>query len=261
MPSNTQSKFAEDQFMSRLWDNLMALPGIGTPEKGDRIAELRKLTDGRMLRAELEAKFPLGRSLSAQVVRLKAGLFAKATDPVTLAARVVLHLERLVETDADDKPISLMELNSLLNAEKELAQRYQRVCVLGLFSPTDWSEDAKAFIANDPPGSGWASEHVHPILIGAQVTVLQWDHHNERVQPYIETFCGLTLQERKKVCHDRLERAILVQGFAGLQAIADENGFSQDFVREVARDMASEDKRLTVKKVSGVGWVVKKRID
>jgi hypothetical protein len=260
MPSNTQSKLAEDQFMSRLQDNLMALPGIGVLEKGDRIAELRKLTNGQMLRAELEATFPLGRSLSEQVGRLKTGLFAKAADPVTLAGRVVLHLECLVETDADDEPISLMELNLLLNGEKEMVQRYQRVCVLGLFSPTGWSEDAKTFIANDPPGSGWASEHVHPILIGPQVTALQWDHHNERVQPYIETFCGLTLQERKKVCHDRLERAILVQEFAGLHTIAEEMGFSQDFVREVARDMASEDQRLTVKKVSGVGWVVKKRI-
>ena len=260
MPSNTQSKLAEDQFMSRLEDNLMALPGIGVLEKAERIAELRKLTRGQMLRTELEAKFPLGRSLSAQGGRSKTGLFAKAADPVTLAARVVLHLERLVETDADDEPISLMELNPLLNSEKELAQRYQRMSVLGLFSPTGWSDDAKTYIANDPPGSGWASEHVHPILIGPQVTRLQWDHHNERVQPYTETFCGLTLQERKKVCHDRLERAILVQEFAGLQAIADETGFSQDFVREVARDMASDDKRLTVKKVSGVGWVVKKAL-
>ena len=169
MPSNTQSKLAEDQFMSRLWDNLMALPGIGTPEKGERIAELRKLTHGKMLRAELEAKFPLGRSLSVQVGRLKTGLFAKASDPVTLTGRVVLHLERLVETDADDEPVSLMELNALLNKERELAQRYQRVAVLGLFSPTDWAAEVKAFVVNDPPGSGWASEQVHPILVGAQV--------------------------------------------------------------------------------------------
>ena len=51
MPSSTQAKLAEDQFMSRLQDNLMALPGIGVPEKGERIAELRKLTHGEMLRA------------------------------------------------------------------------------------------------------------------------------------------------------------------------------------------------------------------
>ena len=192
--------------------------------------------------------------------RLKTGLFAKAADPVILAGRAVLHLERLVEADADDEPVSLMELNALLNREMEMAQRYQQACILGLFSPTDWSAEAKVFIANDPPGSGWASEHVHPILIGAQVTALQWDRQNERIQSYIETFCGLTLHERKKVCHDRLERAILVQAFASLRAIAEEMGFSQDFVREVAKDMASQDKRLTVKKVSGVGWVVKKAL-
>ena len=260
MPSTTQSKLAEDQFMSRLRDNLMALPGVGVPETGERIAELRKLTDGRMLRAELEAKFPLGRSLSVQVGRAKTGLFARAGAPVTLAGWVILHLERLAETDADDEPVSLMELNALLNREKEIAQRYQRVSILGLFSPTDWAADAKVFGANDPPGSGWASEQVHPILIGPQVTELQWDHNNERLQPYVETFCGLTLQERKKVCHDRLERTILVQEFAGLRAIAEENGFSPDFVRGVAKEMAAADKRLTVKKVSGVGWVVKKRM-
>ncbi len=258
MPNSAQSKLAEDQFMSRLRDNLMALPGSGALETDDRIAELRKLTAGRMLRAELEAKFPLGRSLSVQVSGAKTGLFAKATSSVTLAGRVILHLERLVETGADDEPVCLMELNVLLSKEKEIAQRYQYVSILGLFSPTDWAADAKAFVANDPPGFGWASEHVNPILIGAQVTELQWDHNNDSLQPHVECFCGLTLQERKKVCQDKLQRAILVQEFAGLRAIAEENGFSPNFVKTVAKELASADKRLTVKKVSGVGWVVKK---
>ena len=261
MPSSTQAKLAEGQFVSRLQDNLLALPGVGSLQTDDRVSELRKLTGGQMLRAELEAKFPLGRSLAVQVERVKTGLFAKAGDPVTLEGRVVLHLDRLVETEADDEPVNLTELSAVLTQAKELSQRYQRLSVLGLFSPTDWTEDAKVFTKNDPPGSGWASEQVCPILIGPQVTALHWDHNNDRLLPYIATFCGLTLKERQKVCHDRLTRAILVQEFAHLRVIAEENGFSQDFVKTVAKEMAAADKKLTVKKISGVGWVVKRKME
>lgn len=260
MPSNAQVKLAEDQFLARLQDNLRGVPGIGVLATEDRIRELRKLTGGQMLRAELQARFPLGRSVSAQVARVKMGFFAKATDPVTLCGRVVLHLERLVASDGDEEPVSLAELNALLAGEKDLCQRYQRVCILGLFSPTDWDDDAKRFVRNDPPGTGWASEQVCPVLIGPQVTTLHWDHNSDSLPSYLDTFCGLTLQERQKVCQDKLARSILVQEFADLRAIAAEKGFSQDFVRSVAKDMAAADNRLTVKKVAGVGWVIKKAL-
>lgn len=259
MPSNSELKQLEDQFIARLRDNVQALPEAGVVQTGDDLSLLRKLTDGKLLRSELEDGFPLGRSLSVQMAAKKAGLFAKATDPLTLKGRVMFHLESVVEHSEDDRPMGVSGLSTLLKQEENDAQRYRVRLVLGLYSPTGWSEHARRLISNDPPGSGWASRAVFPILIGASTTESLWDRNGEAIGPYVECFCGLTLEERKRVCRERLERAVLVQEFANLQTVADECGFTLDLVTGVAKDMAVGAKDMVVKKVAGVGVVLKKK--
>ena len=260
MPSKSELKQLEDQFISRLRDNVQGLPGVGGIRSGDDLSALRKLTDGKLLRSELEEGFPLGRSLSVQMAAKKAGFFAKATGPLTLKGRVILHLESVVEHGEDDEPMGVSRLSTLLKQEANDAQRYRAKLVLGLYSPTGWSEDARRFVRNDPPGSGWASRAAFPILIGSSTTDLLWDRNGDAIGPYLECFCGLTLEERNRVCRDRLERAVLVQEFANLEAVANECGFALDLVTVVARDMAAGGKDLVVKKVAGVGVVLKKRV-
>lgn len=116
------------------------------------------------------------------------------------------------------------------------------------------------FVKNDPPGSGWASGVVRPILIGPAITNLTWDGKDATLGAYIQHFCGLTQDERRRVCRDEIRKAVVVQDFANLQKIAEAKGFVLDFVKDVAKDLCQETTDLKLATVRGVGPVVKRRM-
>jgi len=252
-------KICEDKFIFRLRENLLSIENASGIQEADNLAELRKLTGGKLLRNELEAKYPLGKSLSMRITS-KGGMFKKDEQSIVLTGKVIVRLERFVEKGSDDEPISLNELNSILSKESDLANRSRFQLVPGLYSPTGWAEEAKGFVENEPPGSGWASNAVWPVLIGPEITELVWDRNSKLPAGYISVFCGLTLGEREQVCKEAIKRAILVQEFANLQKIAAENDFDMDFVRGVAERIGSEEKNLKLTKVKDVGLVLKRRI-
>lgn len=249
----------EERFVARLRENLAAVEGAGCVQASDNLPELRKLTGGRLLRSELESEYPLGKSLSMRIAP-KIRLFGKEKQPSVLTGRVVLRLERFVEKRSDDEPVSLGELTCTLAKESDLANRNRYELFLGLYSPTGWADDARAFVENEPPGSGWASNRVCPVLVGPEIAELAWDRKSDKLARYVHCFCGLTLQERKRICRNELQRAILVQEFANLEKIAQTSSLGLDFVKRTARELASGSKDLAVARVSGVGLVLKKKI-
>jgi hypothetical protein len=258
MPDLEEIKLAEDQFIARLRENINDLPGVGHVQADDRMGELRQETHGKLLRQELEAKYPLGKTIVAQVTPRRSGFFARAGSAVTLTGQVLVHLPRCIEHEGDDQPATVAQLHHQLNREARQRERAGTTALLGLFSPTGWDAAATQWARNDPPGSGWASGTVSVILIGPRVTDLVWDTRDARTQQYLECFCGLTRTERQDVCREKIERALLVQEFAHLDSIAQDQGFSLAFVKDVARSVTSRAKDRVLKKVSGVGWVVKK---
>jgi hypothetical protein len=253
------AKLAEEQFIIRLKENICAELDVGTLHISDCVNHLRDITNGTLLRRELETNYPVGKGV---VVRIhsKPGLFSKDQLQIVLTGKVIVRLDRFVEGSGDNESISLSELDSMLSKESDLANRNRYESILGLYSPTGWAEEAKAFVLNDPPGTGWASNTVHPILIGPAITELVWDTRSEKLSKYVQYFWGLTLEERKKTCQDEIHRAILVQEFANLEKIAQRRGFDLDFVKRIAKELASGSKELSVARVSGVGWVLKKKI-
>ncbi len=257
--SNTETvKLAEERFITRFRDNVCGTPGAGAMRSEDCVSQLRDLTKGAVLRRELEAKYPLGKNVTIQIDG-RSGLFGKRTERVVLTARVVLRLERFVQEDTDDEPLSLMELHRILSEETDTATRNRCGSLLGLFSPVGWSEDARQFVRNDPPGSGWASAWVHPVLVGPEIVTLFWDAKDAGVRQHIQYFCGLTLEERRQVCRDEIQKAVVVQDFANLEKIAEARGLGVAFVKDVATNLCQESADLKLTTVRGVGPVVKRR--
>ena len=257
MIDGTKVKVMEDKFIGRLRENMAAVENLDGIQAEDNIAELRKLTGGKLLRSELEAKYPVGKSLSVRIVSRRK-LFGKGQLPLVLTGKVIVRLDRFVEKDSDDEAISLGELNVILNKESDLANRSRYELILGLFSPTGWMEDARKFVENDSPGAGWASSYVHPILIGPEITELTWDKKSEKIRGHMQCFSGLTMQERSRVCKEKIEQEILVHDFANLERIAKVEDFDIGFVRKIAESLSNKRKDLTLTTVRDVGLVLKR---
>lgn len=252
-------KLKEDLFVGRLRDNVGAVENAGGIEESDNLVELRRLTGGKLLRSELESKYPLGRCISVRVSP-KVGLLSKKNIPLVVSGRVIIRLERLVEKGGDEEPVSLGELNSILAKESDLANRSCHELVFGLFSPTGWAEEAEQFIRNEPPGSGWASSRVYPVLIGPEINELAWDRNSSKLSKYVQVFCGLTAEERRRICRDEIQRALLVQGFANLEKIAETKGIDIGFAKQIAKGLCREDRQLKLTTIKDVGLVLKRRI-
>ena len=275
-----QVKLEEEQFISRLWENLAIVENTGGIQESDNMAELRKLTGGKLLRSELEARYPLGKSLSMRITpksaryrilrrpascgdtRRALSIKHRASEqlPIILNGKLIIRLDRFVEKGGDEEPILLAELHSILTKESDLANRNRYESIFGLYSPTGWAVDANRFIENEPPGSGWASKTVYPVLIGPEITELVWDKKSNKLRQYVQCFCGLTLEERSRICKDEIQKAMLVQDFANLQKIAEAKSFGLDFVKKVAKEITSDSKELVLSKVPGVGFVLKKKM-
>ena len=250
-------KLKEDQFIARLSGNVGPGAGFGSPQAGDSLALLREATGGKLLRAELEAQYPLCRTLSVRAGGA-GGLFGRQDSLIVLKGCVAARLKKLVEQGSDEESFSLSELHARLQEEAESAGRNRCALILGLFSPTGWAAEAQQFVRNDPPGSGWASGVVHPILIGPEITELVWDTKDSKLRQYVQYFCGLTAEERKSVCREEIQRAVLIQEFANLQKIAESRGFDVGFVKDVAKELCRQSKELKLATVRGVGPVVKR---
>ncbi len=254
-----QVKMQEARFCSRLVENMAAIKQAGSVEQTEQVAKLRRLTDGRMLRNELESKYPLGRLLWLRITA-KSGLFTRRPEAIVLKGQVLVRLERLVGDGSDGEPFTVEQLNCVLTEQADWAGRNACRMIVGLFSPTGWADSARAFISNEPPGSGWACSSVYPILIGPEITDLMWDRGNDDIKPYVPYFCGLTVTERDRVCRDYLHRRLVVNDFANLQDAADELGFGIEQTKAVAGEIAADSDKYALKKISGVGLVIKKKI-
>lgn len=258
MIETQQAILLENKFIERLRENLHVLSGTSNITEKDSLSHLRELSGGKMLRNELEAKYPLGRSLEVRL-EVKKGFFSPRRT-VVVQGQTVLRLKKYVHEAGDVQSISKVELGKILHEKAEAASKNKYDCALGLFSPTGWEVEAIDYIKNEPPGSGWASSNVWPVLIGPLTTELVWDHSSKNVQPYVASFAGLTKAERQQICTEQLEKDLLVQDFASIEKIARQNGFDPSFVETVARKVAKGKSNLKLAKVRDVGMVLKKTI-
>ena len=263
-------KRREDQFIARLRDNLGELAGSRSPEgagagaavrAGDEMTVLRRLTGGQMLRGELEKKYPLGKSLSVRLTKEQGGLFSRKRQgggTTVVCGKVMLRLERIVESGSDSEPMGLAELDDVLARESDQAGRGRYSSVLGLYSPTGWAQEALEYVENDPAGSGWASTNVSAILIGPTVTESVWDSKDEQAGEYASCFAGYTEAERVEACKQAIKRMLSVQEFADLARLAAQKGIALAMVQKVAEMLLDEEDGLKLTNVRDVGLVLKR---
>ena len=222
---------------------------------------LRRLTGGQMLRGELEKKYPLGKSLSVRLTKEQGGLFSRKRQgggTTVVCGKVMLRLERIVESGSDSEPMGLAELDDVLARESDQAGRGRYSSVLGLYSPTGWAQEALEYVENDPAGSGWASTNVSAILIGPTVTESVWDSKDEQAGEYASCFAGYTEAERVEACKQAIKRMLSVQEFADLARLAAQKGIALAMVQKVAEMLLDEEEGLKLTNVRDVGLVLKR---
>ena len=73
MAYSAEVKILEDAFVARLRENLFCFKNASGIQEGEYLTELRKLVGNKLLRKELEEKYPLAKSLSVRTTPSNKG--------------------------------------------------------------------------------------------------------------------------------------------------------------------------------------------
>lgn len=217
---------------------------------------LREVTEDReaLMRA-LNTAF-LDRQTLATTPRNTRVRYRIPGDPaLILEIRFVGRLERYCKTGTDDAPVTIEELMVILEELTEEQKTQRSAHVVGLASPTGWTEDAVDYIRNTGRGTSFRNEYVRPFLIDLRTDAVYYDELNEGTARFAGLFRLPTEVEDQAVLVERIRSDLAGRSGIILGDFAQEIGVSLELIQEAARTLASEANFRLIEDQS-VGWML-----
>jgi excisionase family DNA binding protein len=210
------ARLSEDNFISRFEMKLKTLEGMRNPfdgrslrlgvhalnwERRDEKAKIASLFRRKPVHPELFTHAPLNQVLRVRIP-LRRGIARQEQVQLIIVAQCYAHLEAYVRQGFDTEPANRAELLSLL--EQYMAEgRQQHIhYILGLASPTGWTQEARELIFNpNTPSKSFSHEWLSPCLITPTPFELTWNPLDDRLEPFTKVF-------HPELAGEEIERAI-----------------------------------------------------
>jgi excisionase family DNA binding protein len=163
----------------------------------------------------------------------------KGADGLVLELRFLAHLSTICKEGADDRPASLEELLVVLD---ELEQRYETeksMQIVGLASPTGWSQEATDYIAPSEKGNSYSHSHIGVLLLDLRKETLIYDELNGQVAGFAGLYRLATEQEDVSSLEDKLQFDLIERGGVILADFAARVGVSEELAETAARRLVA----------------------
>jgi len=182
----------------------------------------------------------------------------------TRATRLVLEalsyarLERYLKEGFDTEPATLDELVVLLNDLVRTAETENAISIIGLASPTGWSEEAEAYVSADVSGKSFSHRLVMPCLIDLQSGRLVYSL-DDRLLPFVSLFSprlfAEEVQEAVAYVRETLDAKV---GSLTLNQVVERLAVEPAVVQEAFRKLKSSGQYL-VDDITGLGLVISQK--
>ena len=149
----------------------------------DRQSHLRRLLDPQRRDAPCDG-YPVGLELVCDLARWR---LAGPRAPVVIRARCLSHIETFAAEGFDDRAVTRMELESMLNDVARQAFEKRAWHLLILASPTGWAADAVDFVVAAGPGA-FRDRLVSVVLYDQDQGAFLASEGDERLATYREAF-------------------------------------------------------------------------
>ena len=173
---------------------------------------------------------------------------------VVIEAYNLVHLEWYAEQGYDDRPVSRMELESLLNETARRAADQQAWHLLILNSPTGWDAEARDFATGEGPRP-FRDRLVSVVLFEHESGRFLLDHTDQRMLPFKEPLStdvdGPTLQKARQFLDDYLD----LNNSISLETLIKELAISRKVGTQIFRILSAEG-RFGLDVLDDVGMVL-----
>ncbi|GAB4570390.1 MAG: hypothetical protein Kow0047_24000 [Anaerolineae bacterium] len=157
---------------------------------------------------------------------------------LVLEARVVAHLEAFCQQGEDEGPASAEDLMEAIDEIEEEQQQTKAAYVIGLASPTGWTEEAIEYITG--VGQAYRNRYVRLFLIDLQTEAVYYNEYDPETASFAGLF-QLTMEwEEIAELQEHLKAEVAERTGVVLHEFAQELGVSEDLVLRAARSLEAE---------------------
>lgn len=161
---------------------------------------------------------------------------------LALELRFLAHLPTLCNAGADDEPSTLEELMVVLDELEERHEKEGDVQVVGLASPTGWSQEAVDYIGASESGRSYSHSHIGVLLLDLRGEELLYNELHALTAGFAGLFRLATEQEDVSSLEDKLQFDLLERGGIILADFAEQTGVSQEMAENAARRLVATGK-------------------
>jgi excisionase family DNA binding protein len=262
------AKALEINFISRFDFNIRSFSVLSGPKgqllakissweklhsREDEIATLRKNPQVTLSTKEIIQTLPINASSAYRVPLGKKNPFGEARHLVIMA-KFWAELDSLLDSNPAQQ--SKKELLSFLSTHAKRAEESRDFVVLGVCSPSGWSNAAKKLVSGEV-NEKYSSSHLVACLLGPGLSDHVFDAHDPRVRPFLRLFQPETHFERVTSIKDRIAQGLVGASHVVLGKIAKQVGGDNALVEEAAQELSADEEFLAIANVRGVGKVIK----
>ena len=178
-------------------------------------------------------KYPLNAAARYEITMPGTLGFGSTTEMI-IEARVLSNLHAYANNGFDAKPADLDTLLAVVNEVVDEAEEGKYTYLIGLASPTGWSEQVRTQIQNDELSRARYSRHVSICLVNLQDGSLIYDESDEIVRENADLFAPPVDSERFQACLDTIrEEYVDDVGTESLllRDVVDEEGYAAQVVK------------------------------
>ena len=186
----------------------------------------------------------------------KYKLFGKEETKMVIEAAVLNHWKKYCELGFDTNPATLSELNSLLARNIDKAELGNYFHVIGISSPTGWSENAREYINSNEFHKNFVDRHVSVCPIDPETGEIVYNKLDDRIKQFIYLFKPEFDREKVEKCKTLIKDKLSMDDFVTINDII-KKGFESRIVKKSFYEL--EEKGIgEFKFVEGVGAVFRK---
>jgi hypothetical protein len=188
-------------------------------------------------------EYPLN-SAARYEITMPGTLGFGSTTEMIVEARVLANLHAYAHNGFDAQPADLDTLLAVVNEVVDEAEEGDYTYLIGLASPTGWSERVRNQIQNDELSRARYSRHVSICLVNLQDGSLIYDESDEIVRENADLFAPPVDSERFQACLDTI-REEYVEDFGTesvlLRDVVNEEGYAAQVVKRAFNRLEQED--------------------
>ncbi|ARM76974.1 hypothetical protein [Acidianus manzaensis] len=159
---------------------------------------------------------------------------------VIVKAKFLSHLENFTKTFYDNKTIGLSDILPYLDQAIEEARKGKVLYVIGIASPTGFSEELTKYVNSDDFYRNFTSYYVTMCLVNLLTGEIIYNKMDEKIKDYIDLFEPQLENEKIQKLKEEVKHYLLLDGYITLSKAIEKTNSSQILMKRVFYEIQKE---------------------